>query len=91
MLYMLCRNRVSDYATWRAVFDSHATAHRRATLSLLHVWRAVENPNDVFFIFEVGDIGEARAFIGAPGAVEAARDSGVLEGEYHFVEGAKGY
>jgi len=30
MTFMLCRTRVKDYPTWKAVFDSHADAHRAA-------------------------------------------------------------
>ena len=39
MLYMVCRNRVADYAKWREVFEEHAEAHRAAGLVLRHVWR----------------------------------------------------
>ena len=31
MTYMLCRNRVKDFARWKAVFSSHADAHREAS------------------------------------------------------------
>jgi len=32
MIVMLCRNRVTDFSKWKAVFDSHAQAHRAAGL-----------------------------------------------------------
>jgi hypothetical protein len=91
MLYLICRNRVSDYIKWREVFDSHAIAHRQASLFLRHISRALADPKNVFYVFEVKNLRKARAFMGAPGAVEARRASGVLEGEYHFVERARGY
>jgi len=34
---------------------------------------------------------KARAFISNPEAAQAAKTSGVLEGEYRFVEDAGGY
>ncbi len=91
MVVMLCRNRVDDFARWKKVFDSHAEAHRAAGLRLLNLWRAVEDPNNVFFLFEVSAIERARAFISDPAAAEAGRTSGVLDGEYHFLESGPGY
>jgi hypothetical protein len=91
MLEMLCRNRVADFSKWKGVFDSHAQAHRDAGLNLKEIWRAVEEPNNVFFLFEVTDNGKARAFISNPAAAEAAKTSGVLDGEYHFLESSTGY
>jgi len=91
MTRMLCRNIVSDFARWKRVFDSHSQAHREAGLKLEHVWRNIENPNDVSFIFQVLDISKARAFIQAPDAEEAAKTSGVIEGEYRFVEDSPAY
>jgi hypothetical protein len=91
MIVMQCRNRVSDFSQWKSVFDSHAQAHRNAGLNLKAIWRTVEEPNNVFFIFEVTDTGKARAFISNPVAAEAAETSGVIDGEYHFPESASGY
>ena len=91
MTYMLCRNRVTDFTKWKAVFASHAEAHRDAGLRLVRTWRGMESPNDVFFMFEVRSMERAKKFIGNPGAAEAGRASGVVEGEYHFIEDAEGY
>jgi hypothetical protein len=91
MIAMLCRNRVADYSRWRRVFDSHASAHRDAGLHLRNIWRGVEDPNQVFFLFEVTDSEKARAFIGNPAAAEAGKTSGVLDGEYHFLESSARY
>jgi len=91
MTYMLCRNRVADYSRWKAVFASHAAAHREASLQLVSIWRGVEEPNNVFFLFDVGSIEKAREFISNPDAAKAGEASDVLDGEYHFVENAGGY
>jgi len=87
---MLCRNRVADFPAWKAVFDSHALAHREAGLHLRDLWRDLSDPNDVFFVFEVRDVERARAFIRDPLAAAAGRASGVLDGEYRFLESATG-
>jgi len=91
MTYLLCRNRVADFARWKAVFDSHARAHRDAGLRLVNLWRKIEEPNNIFFVFEVADIGKAREFISNPEAAKAGAASGVVDGEYHFLSDAEGY
>ena len=91
MIYMLCRNRVADFSSWKAVFASHEAAHQEAGLRLVHIWRSVEEPNNVFFLFEVASMEKAREFIGDPGAAKAGEASGVIDGEYHFVGDAGGY
>jgi len=88
--YMLCRNRVEDYAKWKAVFDSHPEAHQAAGLRLVDMWRSVEDPNNVFFMFEVADMEKAHEFINDPESAKAGEDSGVIDGEIHFVESVPG-
>lgn len=88
MIYMLCRNRVKDFSKWKAVFDSHAEAAKKAGLRLINMWCSVEQSNNVFFIFEVDSIDRAREFINNPESVKAGEVSGVVDGECHFVEDA---
>ena len=85
MNYMLCRNRVTDYAKWRAVFDSHLESQVDSGLVLVSLWRDVEEPNNVFFMFEVTDMDKARDFIESPDAEKTGEESGVIDGEMHFV------
>ncbi|MFQ5526830.1 MAG: hypothetical protein ACE5GX_11280 [Thermoanaerobaculia bacterium] len=82
---LLCRNRVADFDAWWSVFSSHTQAQRDAGLYLEHVWRSDEDPNDIWFVFEIENVERARAFMNAPEAEDAARDTKVLDGEYHFV------
>jgi hypothetical protein len=89
--YLLCRNRVADFARWKAMFASHEAAHRKAGLRLVTIWRSMAGTNDVFFLFEVARIDKAREFISHPESAGAAEASGVIEGEYHFVDDAGGY
>ena len=83
--YMLCRNRVVDFDAWKLDFDSFRQAQRAAGLELLHLWREMEDPRNVFFLFEIRSVEEARAFLNAPENKNVARDSGVLEAEYHYL------
>ena len=85
MIRMLCRNKVADFAKWKAVFDSHKRAHLQAGLTLESLWRGLEDTSHVFFVFAVADLSRAKAFICTPDAAQAGRDAGVLEGDYWFV------
>ncbi len=91
MVVMLCRNRVADYETWKGVFDANTPAARDAGLRLVNLWREVAEPHNVFFIFEVTDTEQARAFISNPAAVESGKKSGVIDGECHFLESTIGH
>ena len=91
MIYMLCRNRVADFSRWKAVFASHQAAHQEAGLRLVRLWCCVEEPNNVFFMFEVVSMDKAREFIANPESAKAGEASGVIDGEYHFVGDAGGY
>ncbi len=88
MTYMLCRNRVADFGQWKVVLSSHEQAHKDAGLRLVGIWRGLEEPNNVFFMFEVASVEKARAFVADPEAARAGEAAGVLDGEYHFLEDA---
>jgi len=90
MIAMLCRNRVADFEEWKAVFDAQTDACRAAGLRLRNLWRNVEDPNNVFFLFEVESVDKARAFISDPEAADVGAASGVLDGECHFLSGGEG-
>ncbi len=91
MTFLLCRNRVLDYQRWKARFTSHADAHRHAGLTFLNIWRTVDDPDNVFFMFEVASIDRARKFIDDPESARAGESAGVVDGEYYFVDDAGGY
>ena len=91
MVHVLCRNRLTDYTQWKRVFDFHAEAHRTAGLNLIHLWRNIDDPNTVFFLFEVSDMEKAKAFVNAPESAEAGKEAGVLDGEMYFLEGEECY
>jgi hypothetical protein len=85
--YMLCRNKVADFAQWKQVFDSHAEAQRQSGLYLQRLWRGLDDPNEVFMLFEVTDIDEARNFVTSPKVPDAQQQSGVLQKpDIYFME-----
>jgi len=91
MNYMLCRNRVRNFDHWKGVFDSHADAHRAAGLKLVHLWYELNNPRNIFFLFEVEDVERARAFLENADATKAEHESGLIEGDFRFFGQSMGY
>ena len=89
--FLYCRNLVEDSSRWKSFFDSHASAHRETGRRLVNDWRAVREPNNVFFHFEIDSIEAARRFIENPAAAEPGSESGVLDGEYYFLEASRLY
>ena len=88
MAFMLVRNKVRDYDTWRTVFDAQLDAARDAGLDVVQVWRSLEDPGEVFFLLSVKDMDRARAFTADPASAEVGERAGVLDGEIHYVEDA---
>ncbi len=85
-MFLLCRNRVRDFEHWKKVFDDNLGAAREAGLTLLHRWRDVDEPRDVYFLFEVASRERALAFVEDPESASTGEIAGVIEGELHFVE-----
>lgn len=86
MMYMLVRNRVENYDHWRTFFDADEKAAAEHGLKVISLWRAIEDPNNVFFLLSVESVARAQAFLDRPESAEIGQASGVIDGEYHFVE-----
>jgi hypothetical protein len=85
MIYMHCRIRVADYATWKEKMDADAKAQRDAGMYMRYLWRGIDDPNSAFFLLEVHDMEKAIAFLNPVDVVEASKKAGVLDFEWHFV------
>jgi len=86
MAYMLVRNKVRDFEVWKEVFDGQTGAAREAGLEVVHLWRSMEDPNEVFFLLSVSDMNRARAFTADPASAATGERAGVVDGEIHYVE-----
>ncbi|NKC01400.1 MAG: hypothetical protein GKR90_23280 [Pseudomonadales bacterium] len=85
-MQLLVRNRVQDFAVWLKHFeDDHeaATAHG---LVLIRLWRSVDEPNNIFFLFEIETVAKADAFMARPESQEIGIRAGVLDGEFYYLE-----
>ena len=85
-MMLFVRNKVENFDQWKRVFDSQAEAGNAAGLSLVYVWRSMDEADQVFFLFEVEDRGRAEAFMNTPEAASTGRKAGVIDGDFHFLE-----
>ena len=86
MAYMLVRNKVRDFNVWKEVFDGEQGAARDTGLRVVHLWRSMDDPTEVFFLLSISDMDKARAFTADPASKATGERAGVLEGEIHYVE-----
>lgn len=78
MPYMLVQHTVEDYEKWKAVFDEHGEAARRAAGSKGGlVLRSPDNPNQVTILLEWDSLENARAFANSDDLREAMERAGV--------------
>ena len=85
-MVLLVRNRVKDVHRWKDVLDGDAARGAAAGLKVLHVWRSVDAPDEVFFLLDVEDRDRAEAFMALPESAALGVEAGVLDGDVHFLE-----
>ncbi len=85
-MQMLVRNQVADFAHWQRYFTADLPAAADYGLTLASLWRSADDPNSVFFLLNVADRARADAFLARPESQEIGQKSGVINGEYHYLE-----
>ena len=79
MPHLLVRLRVANFEAWKAVFDAHADAQRRAGLRVTHVMRNLDQPNEVVTLFECADVEKGKGFVYSKDVPAAQQQSGVID------------
>jgi len=74
---MFIRHEVTDYASWRKVYDAFDTERRDLGVTAHAVYRLVEQPHDVTVWHEFKTIEAARAFAVSPNLKRAMQNAGV--------------
>lgn len=85
-MQMLVRNKVKDFSKWHALFLSDSAAAAEYGVTLRSLWQSADDPNNVFFLLDVADVDQANAFMARPESRELGVKSGVIDGEFHYVE-----
>ena len=85
-MQLLVRNKVKDFSRWHAYFQEDSVAAAEHGITLAALWQTVDDPNNVFFLLDVEDVDRANAFMGRPESQELGIKSGVIDGEFHYLE-----
>jgi hypothetical protein len=78
MAYMLIRHRVQDFGKWKPLYNAHRQARAAAGIKDLSLWRNVDDSSEIFLLFEVSDVVNARAFVASPDLKEKMASAGVI-------------
>jgi hypothetical protein len=76
---MLIRHKVQDFDKWKPLFDGHREDRAAASLKDLHLWRNIDDPNEIVILFEVSDMAKAKAFAESADLKERMRTAGVMD------------
>ena len=85
-MQLLVRNRVKDFSNWYVYFMQDSAAAAGYGVTLARLWQTAEDPNNVFFILDIEDVDRANAFMARPESLEIGAISGVIDGEFHYLE-----
>ena len=78
MAHMTIRHKVEDFPKWKQAFDAHRPAREGVGLKDLHLWRNVDDSNEVVILFEAADVDRARDFADSTDLKEAMKGAGVI-------------
>lgn len=77
MNYLLIQHKVKDFKKWKVAYDGHAVAREDAGLKERCLLRSTKHRNEVFILFEAGDLSRAKAFCGSADLRTAMKKAGV--------------
>ena len=78
MNYSIVRIRIENFNKWKPVYDDGQPGRKAAGLKNIHLWRNLDNPNEIVLLFEVSDIAKAKKFTTSPDLKEEMQKAGVL-------------
>ena len=85
-MQLLVRNKVKDFSKWYTYFEEDGAAAAEYGLTLVGLWQTSDEPNEVFFLLDVEDVDRANAFMARPESQQIGIKSGVVDGEFHYLE-----
>jgi hypothetical protein len=78
MAHLLIRHKVQDFDKWKAAYETHQPARAAAGLTDLRLWHNLEDPDDIFLLFEAVDVAKAKAFAASGDLKERMKSAGVV-------------
>jgi quinol monooxygenase YgiN len=78
MFHLLIYFKVKDHQTWKRLFDGNAEARKKAGVRGGHVFPTLDDPNEIFILYEWDSPEHARAFFQSPELKKLMATSGVI-------------
>ena len=78
MATMFVRHTVSNYQTWRKVYDDHASLQKAKGVTAQAVYQAADNPNDITVTHEFATVEAAQTFAKSDELKKAMQSAGVV-------------
>ena len=63
MSHLLIRHKVEDFEKWKPVFDADDSNRRNQGWGDYKLLRNSDNPNEIYILFEVSDVNQAREYL----------------------------
>jgi hypothetical protein len=77
-----------DVVAWKKAIEQDRAAHEEAGIHFRQVWKNVDRPDQIFFLFEADDLQRARSFLQKAGALDAEKQAKGEIPELIFLEPA---
>ncbi len=78
MATMFVRHTVSNYQTWRKVYDDLASVQKAKGVTAQAVYQAADNPNDITVTHEFATVEAAQTFAKSDELKKAMQNAGVV-------------
>ena len=79
MPYLLIRHKVTDYASWKPIFDEHGAARRANGSKGGQLLGSADDPNELVILFEWDDLEKARQFSQSQDLRDVMQRAGVAD------------
>ncbi len=77
MATLIVTHRVSNYDSWKSVYDAHTGARKEAGITAAKVHRDHADPNLVTIVMSAPTVDTAKAFAGSPDLKQAMQKAGI--------------
>ena len=89
MALVIIRHKVRDFAAWKKVFDSHASAQSASALSNPRLFRSADDRSEVVILFDAADTDKAKQFAASSDLRSAMASAGVIDKpDIHILDAA---
>ncbi len=89
MNYLFGHHTVEDFDAWKSYFDQDDDRRQESGIRLVQLFRSVDDPNDVHFLFEVDDPQTMKEFMESEETKQIMEKAGVVsEPHIHVLTGA---